>query len=135
MNVTVATDPRMTNDQLAAGAPIAYIVSRFPKLSETFILREVMELERQGASVHIFPLVHHKEPIYHSEIDAIQAKVHYTPFINRGILAANMHFLLRSPVQYLELLLKVVAGNLRSFNFLLRAIALFPKSVFFAKEF
>jgi glycosyltransferase involved in cell wall biosynthesis len=35
---------------------IAYIVSRFPKLSETFVFREVNELRRQGAEVCCFSI-------------------------------------------------------------------------------
>jgi glycosyltransferase involved in cell wall biosynthesis len=35
---------------------IAYIVSRFPKLSETFVFREVNELRKQGADVHCFSI-------------------------------------------------------------------------------
>jgi glycosyltransferase involved in cell wall biosynthesis len=35
---------------------IAYIVSRFPKLSETFVFREINELRRQGAEVICFSI-------------------------------------------------------------------------------
>lgn len=35
---------------------IAYILGRFPALSETFVLQELLELERQGAQIHIFSL-------------------------------------------------------------------------------
>lgn len=35
---------------------IAYIVSRFPKLSETFVFREVNKLRQQGADVHCFSI-------------------------------------------------------------------------------
>lgn len=40
---------------------IAYIVSRFPKLSETFVYREITELRRQGADVLCFS-IHRPEP-------------------------------------------------------------------------
>ncbi len=40
---------------------IAYIVSRFPKLSETFVYREINELRRQGAEVICFS-IHRPEP-------------------------------------------------------------------------
>ena len=35
---------------------IAYVLKTFPKLSETFILNEILELERQGLELHIFSL-------------------------------------------------------------------------------
>ena len=40
-------------------APIGYIVSAWPRLSETFILNEVFALERLGTPLHIFSI---KEP-------------------------------------------------------------------------
>jgi hypothetical protein len=36
---------------------IGYVVSRFPKLSETLVLREIDALERLGWSVELFPLL------------------------------------------------------------------------------
>ncbi len=35
---------------------IAYLVTRFPKLSETFVFREVLELRKQGAEVECFSI-------------------------------------------------------------------------------
>jgi glycosyltransferase involved in cell wall biosynthesis len=35
---------------------IAYILNSFPALSETFIVQEILELERQGLSLHLFSL-------------------------------------------------------------------------------
>ena len=34
--------------------PVGYVLKMFPRLSETFILNEILELERQGVSLHIF---------------------------------------------------------------------------------
>src|SRR6266852_5577388 len=36
---------------------VAYVTKRFPRLSETFILHEVLELERQGLPLRIFSLL------------------------------------------------------------------------------
>ena len=38
-------------------AKIAYILSRFPKISETFILREVNTLENKGWEICLYPLI------------------------------------------------------------------------------
>src|SRR5215510_9422445 len=35
---------------------IAYLLNSFPTVSETFILQEILELERQGLSLHLFSL-------------------------------------------------------------------------------
>ena len=49
---------------------IAYMMSRFPKISETFILYEILELERLGLTVDIFPLIHQQEDKKHPEAEA-----------------------------------------------------------------
>lgn len=46
----------MTQSNRLATQKIVYILGRFPALSETFVLRELLELERQGAHVRIFSL-------------------------------------------------------------------------------
>ncbi|MBO9343930.1 MAG: colanic acid biosynthesis glycosyltransferase WcaL, partial [Roseiflexus sp.] len=46
---------------------VAYTMSRFPKITETFILIEMLELERQGVRVEIFPLIREREPVQHAD--------------------------------------------------------------------
>jgi hypothetical protein len=33
---------------------VGYVLKKFPRLSETFILNEILELERQGTEVTVF---------------------------------------------------------------------------------
>lgn len=56
---------------------IAYLVKTFPKLSETFILNEILELERQGLEVHIFSLRQPSETKVHPGVAEVRAKVTY----------------------------------------------------------
>ena len=42
---------------------IAYIMSRFPKLTETFVLYEILAMEEQGAQVELFPLLREKQKV------------------------------------------------------------------------
>ena len=35
---------------------VAYIMSRFPKLTETFVLFEMVAVERQGVQIELYPL-------------------------------------------------------------------------------
>ena len=46
---------------------IAYIVSLFPCWSETFILREIIELEKCGVNINIFSLKNAREKLVHEE--------------------------------------------------------------------
>jgi len=47
---------------------IAYVVSRFPKLSETFILREMDALEELGWRIDVYPFIHQTEAVRHPEV-------------------------------------------------------------------
>jgi glycosyltransferase involved in cell wall biosynthesis len=56
---------------------IAYLVKTFPKLSETFILNEILELERQGLELHIFSLRQPSEAKVHPGVSQVKAPVTY----------------------------------------------------------
>jgi glycosyltransferase involved in cell wall biosynthesis/Ser/Thr protein kinase RdoA (MazF antagonist) len=108
-------------------------MSRFPLLTETFILREMLELERQGTRVRIFPLLRTDAPVRHAETERLMPQVHYTPFLSRAICAANFHFLRRTPLRYVKLVWSVLTGTLGSRNLFFGALGTFPKSVYFAR--
>ena len=114
-------------------APVAYIMSRFPLLTETFILRELLELERQGLAIAILPLLRERPSVVHEEVDRLAAEIHYTPFLSLPIIKANLHFLRRDPGRYLRLLWSVLKLNWGSANLCLGALGIFPKSVYFAR--
>lgn len=56
---------------------IAYLVKTFPKLSETFVLNEILELERQGLELHIFSLRQPSETKVHPAVAELRAPVTY----------------------------------------------------------
>jgi glycosyltransferase involved in cell wall biosynthesis/Ser/Thr protein kinase RdoA (MazF antagonist) len=119
--------------QPAMGAPVAYIMSRFPRVTETFILRELLELERQGQPVVIFPLLRVQQAVRHAEVDRLMSKVHYTPFLSLAILSAHLHYLRRSPRQYVKTLWSALKGTWGSTNLFMGAMGIFPKSVYLAR--
>lgn len=49
----------------------------FPRISETFILNEILELERQGAEITIFSLKKPSEGKFHPQIADLKADVYY----------------------------------------------------------
>lgn len=58
---------------------VGYVLKRFPRLSETFVLNELLELQRQGVEVEIFSLLKPLEEIQHSLLAALDAEVTYLP--------------------------------------------------------
>jgi len=56
---------------------LGYIIKMYPRVSETFILNEMLELERRGAKISIFSLKKPNEGIFHPQVALLKAKAHY----------------------------------------------------------
>jgi glycosyltransferase involved in cell wall biosynthesis/aminoglycoside phosphotransferase (APT) family kinase protein len=112
--------------------PVAVVLSRFPSVTETFILREVMEMERQGQPVRLVPLLREDPPVVHDDARPWVGRALYTPFISLPVLRSNLAAALRHPGRYFGLLLRLAAASLTSPRFLLATLAYFPKSVHLA---
>ncbi|MFQ5730138.1 MAG: glycosyltransferase family 4 protein, partial [Waddliaceae bacterium] len=58
---------------------IAYVLRKFPVLSETFILNEILALEERGVPLHIFSLERPNDPRFHEDVSKIKANITYLP--------------------------------------------------------
>ncbi len=56
--------------------PVAYILKRYPRLTETFILNEIRAMERLGERLHIFSLLPPEPPPHHPMVAEVRAPVH-----------------------------------------------------------
>jgi glycosyltransferase involved in cell wall biosynthesis len=61
------------------GQRLGYVLKRFPRISETFVAAEVLELERQGEHVTIFAISRPDEPFEHAFLGRLRARVVYLP--------------------------------------------------------
>ena len=77
----------------------AYIVSTWPSLSQTFVLNEVLALERRGLQLRIFSLKDPKDEPVHADTKQVRAKIHYLALHRRWrpVLQSNAQTLLRRP--------------------------------------
>jgi len=114
--------------------PVAYVMSRFPKLTETFVLYEIAALEAKGVPVEVYPLLREHQARLHPEAQAWLNRAHFHPFLSKRILKAQLHFLREDAGLYLGLLADVLRRTWGSRNFFLGALGVFPKSVLFAYE-
>lgn len=112
---------------------VAYIVSRFPKMSETFVLLEALEVKRHHADVVIFPLLHFQEWNSHNEVLEFTGSVRRSPYLSAAVLRTNIAFLFQRPDRYLGALLKILTGKIRPRLNLVKTLVVFPKCVHFAK--
>ncbi len=111
---------------------IAFVFSQFPCYDETFILREMNQIKAAGLDFVIYSLKPAHDKIVHDEAKELSGDTAYLPFVSPKIILINLYFLLRHPWRYLSSLAKVFAGNLKSPNFFIRTLAVWPKAVGFA---
>jgi len=83
---------------------LGMILKGYPRISETFISNEIELLEANGFDIRILSMRHPREDFTHESVKRIRAPRHYLPETIRGnllrLLAANVHFALRSPRRY-----------------------------------
>lgn len=79
---------------------IGYVVSRFPKLTETFILLEMVELERRGVSVTLMPLLRQRKGPVHPEAREFVQRARYLELFALKSLASHLFWLASRPRTY-----------------------------------
>ena len=62
---------------------IAYLVKRFPRLSETFVLNEFLEIRQLGLDATLFALMDPGEKVVHSAARELGAEVRYVTIADR----------------------------------------------------
>lgn len=113
---------------------LAYIVSRFPKISETFILREMIAVEQEQWDISLYPLILEKSAIVHSDAKPWLSRLRYFPWLSLDVLTTNFSQFFKTPKIYLLLWITVFRENLVSLKFLIRALLIFPKAVKIAAD-
>jgi glycosyltransferase involved in cell wall biosynthesis/tRNA A-37 threonylcarbamoyl transferase component Bud32 len=113
---------------------VAVLVSRFPKITETFILREIVEMERQGQAVRLVALVRERPRVVHPEAEPWLDRLLHLPPFSPEVAAANLRALAHRPGRWLGLAARLLAGTWRRPVVALRTLALFPVAVALAER-
>ncbi len=77
MNYPAASHSAATNR--TGQLHIGYVLKQYPRLSETFILNEILGVEETGNKVTVFSLRPPTEGRFHPELALVAAEVHYVP--------------------------------------------------------
>ena len=76
---------------------IAYVVSRFPVITETFVVREMDALTKLGVGIDLYALVAERPDVV-SEASARWAPyVHTRPWVSPAVLRSNLRVARRNP--------------------------------------
>ncbi|HEX2088317.1 MAG TPA: glycosyltransferase [Actinomycetota bacterium] len=67
---------------------IGYVVKRYPRLSETFILDEILGLEDAGLEVAIHSLLQPNDGRFHEDISRVKAVARYLPTAAQSVFGA-----------------------------------------------
>lgn len=113
---------------------IAYIVSRFPHLPESFILRELDELEAQGFEVILCPLLRHEEKVSHPAAYRWIERAWYTPFVSGRLLRDTFWQIRRQPRRALTTTLQPLLRVAKSPNFLIGTLGILPTAFHLARR-
>ncbi len=113
---------------------VAYVMSRFPKLTETFILFEMLAVERQGVAIELFPLLRERTTKVHPEALPLVDRAHFLPFLSWSIVKSQLWFLRHRPRRYLRTIGAIVRGTWASPNFLIGGLGILPKVAHAARQ-
>ena len=84
--------------------PVIYLVRSWPRLSQTFVVNEVLALERRGIQLEIFSMVRSGEDVIQPQVADVRARVRYLedrrPWLRR--LGGHLVVLRSAPLRYLR---------------------------------
>lgn len=96
---------------------VCYVLKRFPRLSETFILNEVRALERLGTNLVIVSLLPREEGISHPTVQEVRAKTYYLHDqwwgMLRAAIGSHRNLAKRTPSRYLRVACRALFSGIR----------------------
>ncbi|MEK6677081.1 MAG: glycosyltransferase family 4 protein [Planctomycetota bacterium] len=91
---------------------IGYLLRMYPRFSQTFVVNEILEVERQGVDLCIASMRKPDEGMFHESIARVKARAYYLPETvvgeGAGHLKAHWGLLRSAPAKYLRTLGSVV---------------------------
>jgi glycosyltransferase involved in cell wall biosynthesis len=87
---------------------IGYLLRSYPRLSQTFVLNEILALEQIGVSIQIFALTNPHEKIVQKQVSQIRAPVHY---LDESMQPRRLRDMLR---EHIEIARRYFMGYIRS---------------------
>lgn len=113
---------------------IAYILSIFPSVSETFIREEIEALEELGVEVTVFSLKTPKsDRIGPITTENRTIPVYYSPFfLSLPLIRTNLNSLFTHPHIIVKKVISIIFRLWRQPSELIKTLVVFPKSVFFS---
>ncbi|OUS33844.1 hypothetical protein A9Q94_18030 [Rhodobacterales bacterium 56_14_T64] len=115
---------------------IAFLVTDFPKLTETFTLREAEELGKQGAEVRIFHLTKFRENevVHEFSKPLVQSSLGRPYILGQGVFMGLLKFAAMNPVRFVRILTGLVSSYWRKPKLLAKSLIILPKCLRFSED-
>jgi len=115
---------------------LGIVVTEFPKTTETFILRDLVEFRRRGHEVRVYHLsAFRKHEVVHGFARATLEWTRPKPFLlGASVLGALLRAVSRRPLVLARIVADIARGYRRNPIWLLKSIALLPKCLAIAED-
>jgi len=78
------------------------IIDRFPKISETFILREILAMQRKSVNIEVFAFEKYDEGVIHHEVNDVRKITYFPKTIFFDEVYAHFYWFFKQPSSYLK---------------------------------
>ncbi len=114
---------------------VAYVLLRFPRLTETFVAEEIRGVQMRGVDFAIYSLLPSQEPLVHPVSQQLLPWLTYAPgFFSWPLWAAQLYYLLKAPTKYFGLLATILKQPAPHRSFLAKRVDVFLKGVWLARR-
>ncbi len=114
---------------------LAIVVTEFPKVTETFVYRDVVEFARRGHEVRLYHLTRFREgEVLHDFARKTIDLSRYVPYASPGVLARFLATFVTRPLVIAGVVAALIRGYARHPVWLLKSFVLLPKCTVIARE-
>ena len=113
---------------------IAVVMSRFPKFTETFVVNEILGLEKQGLTVHIFPLLAEQPGPHQPKAEPLVDRARFGNPWGFAALTTAVKLLVTRPRRMGAILGRLVLDTWRAPGMLVKDLALIPRIAVIADQ-
>jgi glycosyltransferase involved in cell wall biosynthesis len=113
---------------------VAYVMSRYPKITETFVLNEMLAMVDLGVDVTVYPLKREKPKVVQPGVARLADRVRARAFWSAGTLVAPFRVALFRPGKVAGVLDTLGRGAGRNWRLLALNFALFPLAARYALD-
>lgn len=115
---------------------IAYVVTYFPALTETFIIRELLEFHRGGAEIRVYHLTkfREREVVHEFARPALRWARSGPELYGKPAFGAWFRAIVRKPSAIFKMISRICASYWREPLLLMKSLALVPKSLWAAED-